>query len=60
LTFTGCHARNDFQDKISSCVIVLLAELKEIIIFLEGNEFQVELNDGERGKYIGDANNNIA
>jgi hypothetical protein len=56
----GCHARNAFQDKISSCVIILLFELEEIIIFLEGNRFQVELNVGERGKYIRDANNNFA
>jgi hypothetical protein len=33
-----------------------LAELKEIIIFLDGNNFQMELNVGEGGKYIRDAN----
>jgi hypothetical protein len=37
-----------------------LVEVEEIIIFLERNKFQVELNVGERGKYIRDANNNIA
>jgi hypothetical protein len=37
-----------------------LVELEETVIFLEGNKFQVELNVGERGKYIGDAKKNIA
>jgi hypothetical protein len=37
-----------------------LVELKEIIIFLEENKFQMELNVGERGKYIRDANKNFA
>jgi hypothetical protein len=50
--------RND-QDKIISCVIILLVELKEII-FLEGNKYQLELNVNELDKYIRDANNNIA
>jgi hypothetical protein len=37
-----------------------LFELEEIIIFLEINKFQVELNVGERGKYIGDVKKNFA
>jgi len=40
--------------------IILLVEVEEIIIFVEGNTYHVEWNVGERGKYIRDANTNIA
>ena len=40
--------------------IILLAEVEEIIIFVEGNRFHVDLKVGERGKYIRDDNINNA
>jgi len=37
-----------------------LAEVEEIIIFVEGNGFHVEMKVGERDKYIRDPYTNIA
>jgi hypothetical protein len=34
--------------------------VKEIIISVEGNIFRIELNVGEEGKYICEANKNTA
>ena len=55
-----CRAGIERQDYICACVIMLLSEVEEIIIFVKGNWFNVNPEFDERGKFIRHANTNIA